>query len=64
MRICRRSCQDVRMSVTLEGDPGCSALGHLYRADGTARVCITCGYVEPSPSATAAEGDASDEKDD
>ncbi|MGA0065457.1 MAG: hypothetical protein ACO3J3_00215 [Candidatus Nanopelagicales bacterium] len=52
------------MSVTLEGDPGCSALGHLYRADGAARACITCGYVEPSPSATAAEGDASDEKDD
>ena len=22
------------MSVTLEGDPGCSALGHLYRVDG------------------------------
>ncbi|MEY3732989.1 MAG: hypothetical protein RL347_348 [Actinomycetota bacterium] len=34
------------MSVTLEGDPGCSALGHLYRADAVGRVCITCGYVE------------------
>ena len=39
------------MSVTLEGDPGCSALGHLYRTDGDRRVCITCGYVEQPASA-------------
>jgi hypothetical protein len=38
------------MSVSLEGSPGCSALGHLYRTDGGARVCITCGHVEqPAP---------------
>ncbi|MFM1964440.1 MAG: hypothetical protein RL134_165 [Actinomycetota bacterium] len=39
------------MSVTLEGDPGCSALGHLYRTDGDRRVCITCGHVEQAQSA-------------
>ena len=41
------------MSVTLEGDPGCSALGHLYRADGDRRVCITCGHVEQPATAEA-----------
>jgi hypothetical protein len=44
------------MSVTLEGNPGCSALGHLYRADGERRVCITCGYIEP-PATTPADSD-------
>lgn len=39
------------MSVSLEGNPGCSSLGHLYRTDGDRRVCITCGYVEPPASA-------------
>lgn len=43
------------MSVTLEGDPGCSALGHLYRADGERRVCITCGHVEETTSDTPSE---------
>jgi hypothetical protein len=33
------------MSVTLEGDPGCSALGHLYRVEGERRVCVTCGHI-------------------
>lgn len=33
------------MSVTHEADPGCSALGHLYRPDGEAKVCITCGHI-------------------
>ena len=40
------------MSVTLEGDPGCSALGHLYRVDGERRVCITCDHVEQPPPST------------
>ena len=44
------------MSVTLEGDPGCSALGHLYRVDGERRVCITCGHIE-QPAATADPAD-------
>jgi len=39
------------MSVTLEGDRGCSALGHLYRPEGDRRVCITCGHVETPPDA-------------
>ena len=44
------------MSVSLEGNPGCSSLGHLYRADGRGRVCITCGYVEqPTPPAADVE---------
>lgn len=43
------------MSVTLEGDPGCSSLGHLYRADGDRRICITCGHVEQ----TQADSDGS-----
>jgi hypothetical protein len=34
------------MSVSLEGNPGCSALGHLYRMNDERRVCITCGHVE------------------
>ena len=34
------------MSVTLEGDAGCSALGHLYRSEAGRRVCITCGHVQ------------------
>lgn len=38
------------MSVSLEGNPGCSALGHLYRVDGERRVCITCGHVEQPPA--------------
>ncbi|MDP4690619.1 MAG: hypothetical protein NWS32_07735 [Candidatus Nanopelagicales bacterium] len=38
------------MSVTLEGNSGCSALGHLYRADAQRRVCITCGHVEAPPA--------------
>ena len=46
------------MSVTLEGDPGCSALGHLYRVDGERRVCITCGHVE-QPAAAAGSPDDS-----
>jgi len=37
------------MSVSLEGNPGCSSLGHLFRRDGGKRACITCGYVEPEP---------------
>jgi hypothetical protein len=49
------------MSVTLEGDPGCSALGHLYRADGGRRVCITCGYVEPAKTDEPAQTDAESE---
>lgn len=48
------------MSVSLEGNPGCSALGHLYRVDGERRVCITCGYVE-KPPATAHDNDASED---
>jgi hypothetical protein len=48
------------MSVTLEGNPGCSALGHLYRADGEHRICITCGHVE-QPPAPAADTGPSDE---
>jgi len=36
------------MSVSLEGNPGCSALGHLYRMNDERRVCITCGHVEQS----------------
>jgi hypothetical protein len=45
------------VSVTLEGDPGCSALGHLYRVDGARRVCITCGHVEaPPPDADSDTG--------
>ena len=51
------------MSVTLEGDPGCSALGHLYRADGERRVCITCGHVEQPAAQAGGEptGDVSGE---
>jgi len=45
------------MSVTLEGDPGCSALGHLYRSDGQRRVCITCGHIDASSAAAPAETD-------
>ena len=47
------------MSVTLEGNPGCSALGHLYRADTERRICITCGHVEqpPAPAADAPSED-------
>ena len=48
------------MSVSLEGNPGCSALGHLYRADGESRVCITCGYVEQPPT-PADDTDASED---
>lgn len=51
------------MSVTLEGDPGCSALGHLYRADGDRRVCITCGHVK-QPPAVAGDSAADDEAGD
>jgi hypothetical protein len=47
------------MSVSLEGNPGCSALGHLYRADGERRVCITCGYVD----APAVESDGTGDDD-
>ena len=51
------------MSVTLEGNPGCSALGHLYRADGERRICITCGHVEqpPAPMADAGPSDEASE---
>ena len=49
------------MSVTLEGDPGCSALGHLYRADGNDRVCITCGHVERPASDDPAAGNEGDD---
>ncbi|MFY9331515.1 MAG: hypothetical protein WAO41_07530 [Candidatus Nanopelagicales bacterium] len=34
------------MSVSLEGNPGCSALGHLYRAEAGQRICITCGHID------------------
>ena len=51
------------MSVTLEGDPGCSALGHLYRVDGERRVCITCGYVEQPPPLSG-DGDGAGPSDD
>lgn len=47
------------MSVSLEGNPGCSALGHLYRADGERRVCITCGHVE-EPDTPAADASSED----
>ena len=51
------------MSVTLEGNPGCSALGHLYRADGERRICITCGHVEElSTSDQSRDGSASPAK--
>ncbi len=40
------------MSVAMEGNPGCSALGHLYQANATVRVCITCGHVEGTPATT------------
>lgn len=45
-------CNPGPMSVSLEGNPGCSALGHLYRSDGDRRVCITCGYVKGSDDTT------------
>jgi hypothetical protein len=45
------------MSVSLEGNPGCSALGHLYRPEGDSRVCITCGYVD-APAEDAPAEDA------
>lgn len=48
------------MSVTLEGDPGCSALGHLYRSDAQRRVCITCGHVDAGPAATQVTVDGED----
>ncbi len=41
------------MSVSLEGNPGCSALGHLYQSEGDGRVCITCGHVENTAPPTA-----------
>lgn len=41
------------MSVSLEGNPGCSSLGHLYRVEGAGRVCITCGHVEESATEPA-----------
>ena len=34
------------MSVSHTVDPGCSALGHLFRPEGDRRVCITCGHIE------------------
>ena len=47
----------VLVSVSLEGNPGCSALGHLYRLQGDTRVCITCGYVEPQAAPVDDSGD-------
>jgi hypothetical protein len=52
------------MSVTLEGNPGCSALGHLYRADGERRICITCGHVEQPPAPAADAGPSDDVSED
>ena len=49
------------MSVSLEGNPGCSALGHLYRADGERRVCITCGYVEQPATTNHTDGNETGE---
>lgn len=49
------------MSVSLEGNPGCSALGHLYRADGERRVCITCGYVDQPQSTNDTDGNETGE---
>lgn len=40
------SWETVPMSVTHEADPGCSALGHLYRPDGDRKICITCGDIQ------------------
>lgn len=50
-------CHNDDMSVSLEGNPGCSSLGHLYRRDGEKRVCITCGYVEPPADEATATDD-------
>ncbi len=49
------------MSVSLEGNPGCSALGHLYQSEGDRRVCITCGHVESTAPPSSEPTAASDE---
>ena len=52
------------MSVSLEGNPGCSALGHLYRPEGDRRVCITCGHVEQPLSASVDEDERAEDATD
>lgn len=49
------ACHDGRMSVSHEADPGCSALGHLFRPEGDHKVCITCGYVQERPETAPEE---------
>ena len=49
------------MSVSLEGNPGCSSLGHLYRTVGERRVCITCGHIEQAATSSTDAHDSGED---
>jgi len=50
-------CHDEDMSVSHEADPGCSALGHLFRPEGDHKVCITCGHTVPTTPGASTQTD-------